>query len=306
MAGPRGRRCAGGARRAAGGAIRPPAAVTRVRAGGGAPLPTPSSTLSGRRTARQGRRGWGHRPAWSPRPSARRRPARAEAAAGTFPEIRRAQPEAPCDGGVNSAATGAFGGKAVALAAAPPAGWRNRGGQSRRACRRAAPRGPARLGTMNSALPPGASTRCASSSTAVGCSEVSSPCIITSRSTIPVASGHAVSSHRTETFSIPAGQGITPCGPGISADDPAAVGQIGAQERHGKAEARHRLPLLHAARAPRPDRGSPAAPRGPAACDNRSSADRARRGALQAWPSRVQGLGPAYRRIGSKTMPLEL
>ncbi len=38
----------------------------------------------------------------------------------------------------------------------------------------------------------------------------------TSRSTIPVSSGQAVSSTSTDTLSMPAGQGITPCCPGIS------------------------------------------------------------------------------------------
>jgi hypothetical protein len=75
---------------------------------------------------------------------------------------------------------------------------------------------PDRFGTTNSARPPGPRTRLHSSSNAAGCPDVSSPCITTSLSTNPVEIGQCVSSHRTDTFSIPAGQGITPCWPGIS------------------------------------------------------------------------------------------
>ena len=44
------------------------------------------------------------------------------------------------------------------------------------------------------------------------------PCVgVTSRSTLPVSSGQSVSSQSTDTLGAPAGQGMTPCGPGISA-----------------------------------------------------------------------------------------
>ena len=74
---------------------------------------------------------------------------------------------------------------------------------------------PARFGTMNSARPPGASTRQHSSRSIEGFSLVSSPCIRTTRSAKPVGIGHWTSDARTDTLGPASGQAVTPCCSGI-------------------------------------------------------------------------------------------
>jgi hypothetical protein len=162
--------------------------------------------------------------------------AREHPAAHPLPHAAGLEPEALSDGGWNSAAPWRSGRKSWRRSCASSWG-RCRGARSRRASRRAAPRGP--RGSARRRAPP------ARREDAPGLLENGrgvlgglEPVEKDQRSTVPVSSGQSVSSQRTETFGIPCGQAITPCGPGISATTRREVGEERSQERHGEAEAR--------------------------------------------------------------------
>ena len=157
---------------------------------------------------------------------------------------------------------------------------------------------------MNSARPPGPSTRAASSSTADGFSEVSSPCISDQPVDEPGRQGPGRVLAENADVLHPGGPGHHPLRPRHQPDHAPRLGQVGPQSGTAKPNPATVCPRLAAATAAPPDPGSPAAPPGPAGCGSRNCSGPAHQDALRrpSIPS-ILSIIPKGR---PKTMPLQL